>query len=83
MGEINMEDIIKKILSEKIVDSNVVVDGGDSKYTVHVISDIFVGKSIIDRHKIVYAALDKYIKSGEIHALTIKSLTIDESTSSS
>ena len=77
-----MEDIIKKILSEKIVDSNVVVDGGDSKYTVHVISDIFVGKSIIDRHKIVYAALDKYIKSGEIHALTIKSLTIDESTSS-
>ena len=78
-----MEDIIKKILAEKIVDSNVVVDGGDSKYTVHVISDIFVGKSIIDRHKIVYAALDKYIKSGEIHALTIKSLTIDESTSSS
>ena len=78
-----MEDIIKEILSEKIVDSNVVVDGGDSKYTVHVISDIFVGKSIIDRHKIVYAALDKYIKSGEIHALTIKSLTIDESTSSS
>ena len=77
-----MEDIIKKILSEKIVDSNVVVDGGDSKYTVHVISDIFVGKSVIDRHKIIYAALDKYIKSGEIHALTIKSLTIDESTSS-
>lgn len=77
-----MEDIIKKILSEKIIDSNVTVDGGDSKYTVHVVSDIFVGKSIIDRHKIVYAALDKYIKSGEIHALTIKSLTVDESTSS-
>jgi len=83
MGEINMEDIIKKILSEKIVDSNIVVDGGDSKYTVHVISDIFVGKSVIDRHKIIYAALDKYIKSGEIHALTIKSFTVDESTSSS
>ena len=33
----------------------------------------------IDRHKIIYAALDSYIKSGEIHALTIKSLTIDES----
>tara|TARA_Y100000996_G_scaffold410846_1_gene393923 strand:- start:1634 stop:1870 length:237 start_codon:yes stop_codon:yes gene_type:complete len=77
-----MEDIIKKILSEKIVDSNVVVDGEDSKYTVHVISDIFIGKSIIERHKIVYAALDKYIKSGEIHALTIKSLTINESTNS-
>ena len=40
---------------------------------------IFKDKTIIDRHKIIYAALDSYIKSGEIHALTIKSLTIDES----
>ncbi len=77
-----MEAIIKKLLSENIIDSKVVVDGGDSKYTVHVISDIFLGKSIIERHKMIYAVLDDYIKSGEIHALTIKSLTVDESTRS-
>ena len=48
-------------------------------HTVRVASDIFKGKTIIDRHKVIYSALDSYIKSGEIHALTIKSLTIDES----
>jgi acid stress-induced BolA-like protein IbaG/YrbA len=79
MGEINMEDLIKKILNNQIKDSLVTVEGGESKYTVQVISDIFKDKTIIDRHKIIYAALDSYIKSGEIHALTIKSLTIDES----
>ena len=74
-----MEDLIKKILSDQIKDSLVTVEGGESKYTVQVISDIFKDKTIIDRHKIIYAVLDSYIKSGEIHALTIKSLTINES----
>ena len=74
-----MEDLIKKILNDKIKDSLVTVEGGESKYTVQVISDIFKDKTIIDRHKIIYAALDSYIKSGEIHALTIKSLTMNES----
>ena len=74
-----MEDLIKKILSDQIKDSLVTVEGGESKYTVQVISDIFKHKTIINRHKIIYAVLDSYIKSGEIHALTIKSLTIDES----
>jgi len=74
-----MEDLIKKILSDQIKDSLVTVEGGESKYTVQVISDIFKDKTIIDRHKIIYAALDSYIKSGEIHALTIKSLTMNES----
>ena len=74
-----MENLIKKILNDQIKDSLVTVEGGESKYIVQVISDIFKDKTIIDRHKIIYAALDSYIKSGEIHALTIKSLTIDES----
>ena len=39
---------------------------------------MFLGKNTIDRHKIIYALLDEYIKSGEIHALTIKAYTLDE-----
>ena len=74
-----MEDLIKKILTETIIDASVTVEGSESKYTVRVVSDVFKGKTIIERHKIIYSALDSYIKSGEIHALTIKSLTIDES----
>ena len=57
-----MEEIIKKILSENINQSIVNVEGGDAKYTVEISSDDFSGKTIIERHKMVYALLDKYIK---------------------
>ncbi len=74
-----MEETIKKILTDNISDSKVHVEGSDAKFTVKVVSDIFLDKSIIDRHKVVYSLLDKYIKTGEIHALTIKASTTNES----
>ena len=37
------------------------------------------GKTIIQRHKMIYTLLDAYIKTGEIHALTIKAHTVSES----
>ncbi len=74
-----MNEIIKNTISDSIKGCDVKVEGEESKYTVHIISDIFLGKSTVEKHKIVYAALDKYIKSGEIHALTIKAFTVDES----
>ncbi len=73
-----LNENIKKILEEKIPDSTVLVDGDGSKYTVRIISDIFSGKSKVERHKIIYSYLNNYISSGEIHALTIESFTKDE-----
>tara|TARA_B100000530_G_C15906141_1_gene467417 strand:- start:10 stop:237 length:228 start_codon:yes stop_codon:yes gene_type:complete len=73
-----MEEIIKKVLNENIDESIISVSGSEAKYTVEIASDMFLGKNTIDRHKIIYALLDEYIKSGEIHALTIKSYTLDE-----
>ena len=74
-----MEETIKKILTDNIRNSDVSVEGEDAKFTVKIVSDIFSDKSVIDRHKVVYSLLDKYIKTGEIHALTIKASTTDES----
>tara|TARA_B100001778_G_C17971629_1_gene355018 strand:+ start:174 stop:401 length:228 start_codon:yes stop_codon:yes gene_type:complete len=73
-----MEEIIKKILLDNINQPIVQVEGGEAKYTIKITSDAFLDKTIIERHKMVYALLDKYIKSGEIHALTIKAMTINE-----
>ena len=73
-----MEEIIKKVLNENIDKSIINVSGSEAKYTVEIASNLFLGKSTIDRHKIIYALLDEYIKSGEIHALTIKAFTLDE-----
>ena len=73
-----MEEIIKKVLNENIDESIISVSGSEAKYTVEIASDMFLGKNTVDRHKIIYALLDEYIKSGEIHALTIKAYTLDE-----
>ena len=79
LGEIIMKDVITKVLSEGIKFDKLMVEGSESKYEVQIVSDVFDGKSLIQRHKIIYALLDNYIKTGEIHALTIKAMTLSES----
>jgi len=74
-----MKDMITKIISDGIKYDDLTVDGSESKYEVQIVSDVFDGKSIIQRHKLIYALLDNYIKTGEIHALTIKAMTVSES----
>ena len=75
----NMKDAITDAISKGIKFDNLSVEGSESKYTVSIISNVFEGKSTIQRHKMIYALLDRYIKTGEIHALTIKAMTLDES----
>ena len=74
-----MKDVIFNVLKEGLKYENLIVEGSDAKYEVKIISDEFKGKTIIQRHKIIYALLDTYIKTGEIHALTIKTHTVSES----
>ena len=74
-----MKDVINKILSEGIKYDKLTVEGSDSKYEVQIVSDVFNNKTTIQRHKIIYALLDSYIKTGEIHALSIKAMTLSES----
>ena len=74
-----MKDVITNAISKEIEFDDLSVEGSESKYTVSIISNVFSGKSTIQRHKMIYALLDGYIKTGEIHDLTIKALTLDES----
>ena len=74
-----MKDVITKVLSDGIEYDKLTVEGSESKYEVNIVSDVFDNKSTIQRHKIIYALLDSYIKTGEIHALTIKAMTLSES----
>jgi acid stress-induced BolA-like protein IbaG/YrbA len=73
-----MKDVILNVLQEGLQYDDLRVEGSDAKYEVEIISDEFKGKTIIQRHKIIYALLDTYIKTGEIHALTIKAQTVSE-----
>jgi len=46
---------------------------------IRVVSDFFKGKNLLDRHRLIYQALDVPMKDGRIHALEIKAETTDGS----
>jgi stress-induced morphogen len=48
-------------------------------FTIRVVSDVFQGKNLLDRHRLVYGALSEPLKDGRIHALEIKAETSAES----
>ena len=48
--------------------------GGAGHFAVEIIADAFAGKTLIQRHRLVYDALDDAMNT-EIHALSIKAST--------
>ncbi|NND91646.1 MAG: BolA/IbaG family iron-sulfur metabolism protein [Granulosicoccus sp.] len=71
-------DYFSDLVEQAIADSQVEITGDGSKFEARVISDSFEGLSTLKRHKLVYAVLDEHIKSGAIHALSIKAFTSKE-----
>lgn len=65
-------------IESHIPDARASVSGGGGKFEATVVSDAFEGKNLIAKHRLVYAALDDRIKSGEIHALSIRAYTTAE-----
>lgn len=45
---------------------------------VSVVSDAFKGQNLLDRHRLIYQALDVPMKDGRIHALELTARTKDE-----
>ncbi|MCA1956988.1 MAG: BolA family transcriptional regulator [Nitrospira sp.] len=45
---------------------------------VLVISSAFAGKSLLDRHRMIYQALEVPLKDGRIHALELTAKTPEE-----
>lgn len=70
----NPEQIKSRILTlgsqtqAKVIDLTGTLD----HYQAIVVSPTFVGKMMMEQHKMVYALFQKEIKSGELHALTLK-----------
>ena len=51
--------------------------GGETHYRLHIVSPAFVGKSRVDRHRMINALLAAEFASG-LHALAIAAATPDE-----
>ena len=71
-------DHFSDLVEKQIADSRADVTGDGSKFEARVVSSSFDGLSTIKRHKLVYAVLDEHIRSGAIHALSIRAYTPDE-----
>jgi BolA protein len=50
---------------------------GGGHFEVLIVSQAFAGKSLLERHRLVYEALADLMKK-EIHALSIRALTPDD-----
>ena len=77
---ISFEDITAYI-KQSLADADVaIVDrtGTMDHFTVKVVSDGFKEKNLLDRHRLIYQALDVPMKDGRIHALEIQAKTRDE-----
>ncbi|MFK7893825.1 MAG: BolA family protein [Granulosicoccus sp.] len=71
-------DFFSDLVEQAITDSEVEITGDGSKFEARVVSETFEGLTTIKRHKMVYAVLDEHIKTGAIHALSIKAYTPSE-----
>lgn len=51
--------------------------GGNTHFSVEIVSNEFTGKKLIERHRMVYAVLNEGLQT-HIHALAIKALSPEE-----
>ena len=65
---------IEKMIKDALPDAQVRIDdlrGDGDHYLAYVISDAFAGKSRVQQHQMVYAALQGRM-GGELHALALQ-----------
>ena len=70
-------ELIHGYLKNGLECTHLEVEGDGQHFTAVIVSPAFAGKSRIQRHQIVYAALGDRMRE-EIHALSMKTLTPDE-----
>jgi acid stress-induced BolA-like protein IbaG/YrbA len=70
-------DSIKHNIEEKLPCEFVEVDGDGHHFEALIVSAVFQGKTPVQRHQLVYAALGDRMRE-EIHALSMRTLTPDQ-----
>lgn len=71
-------DTIKSLILAGMPCEHIAIDGDGHHFEAVVVSAEFVGKSRVQRQQRVYLTLKEKLDSGELHALSFKTLTPDE-----
>ena len=69
---------IKQLIEAGVDQSEAIVEGDGTHFTVVVISPIFQGKSRLEKQQLVHQTVKNQLLDGTLHALSIKTFTPDE-----
>ncbi len=72
------ESAIKSTLQEGLPQCELEINIEGNKLSLKIVSDEFDGLSRVKRQQKIYVLLDDRIKSGEIHAVSMVTMTVAE-----
>lgn len=71
-------DQIKQLILAGMVCEHLALDGDGQHFEALIVSPEFAGKNRVQRQQHVYATLKEKLATGELHALSFKTLTPEE-----
>ncbi|MDR3221330.1 MAG: BolA family transcriptional regulator [Candidatus Accumulibacter sp.] len=71
-------DRVKTLIADDLPCETLKVEGDGAHFEALIVSAHFAGKSRVQRQQRVNAVLRPYFDSGELHALSMKTLTPEE-----
>ena len=74
MSPSDIEDLLTRELTGCTID----IEGGNGKFNLSIIGDVFEGLNAVQRQKMIYKILNAQIQSGAIHAVTMQLQTVAE-----
>ena len=72
-----LTDYVRRAMPDAVV-TMIDKTGTMDHLKVMIVSDAFQGKNLLDRHRLIYQALDAPMKDGRIHALELTAKTKEE-----
>jgi len=70
--------VVQKLIQTSLKDAQVIVEGEGCNFSVTVVSKEFDGFSTVKNQQKVLAAVQEPIATGELHAITVKTYTLEE-----
>ena len=71
-------EALRVVLLSGLSDCEIDIQMEGNKISLNLVSEIFAGLSRVKRQQLVYSLLNELISSGEIHAVTMRTVTPEE-----
>ena len=72
---------LKRRIEQGVTDAEVEIrdlTGTGDHFEARVVSPAFAGKTLVEQHQLVYAPLQDLLKTGELHALALKTYSPEQ-----